>query len=123
MLFLKNKETAQVTEEKAPRPPRYDCVVRVGLNGFEGEAVLKNISAGGFLMESRTYAAITVGDHYTMQIKPDAASGLKLFELEVEVRWIQSAETRFSAGFLVMRHPADKSFDTYLEYVKTKSHR
>jgi hypothetical protein len=121
MLFLKNRETAQVAEEKVPRPPRYACVVRVGINGFEGEAVLRNISSGGFLMESRTYAAITVGDHYTIRIKPEAASGMALFELEVEVRWIQSTETRFSAGFLVMKHPADKSFDNYLDYVKTQN--
>jgi hypothetical protein len=122
MLFLKKKKVEK-TEARTPRPPRYGCVVRVGINGFEGEAVLGNISSGGFLMESRTYAAITVGEHYTIQIKPEAASGLEHFELEVEVRWIQSTETKFSAGFLVVRPPADKSFEKYLDYVKTKSRR
>jgi hypothetical protein len=116
MLFAKNKE--KVEAAKLPRRPRYRCVARVGINGFEGEAVLKNINLGGFLMESRTYAAIAVGEHYTMQIKPEDASRLKPFELEVEVRWIQSAETKFSAGFLVVKFPVDRSFEKYVDYIK-----
>jgi hypothetical protein len=121
MLFTRKKKKVEETEAQASRAPRYRCVVRVGINGFEGEAVLKNISSGGFLMESRTYAAILAGEHYTMHIKPEAASGVKVFALEVEVRWIRSTETMFSAGFLVVRPPADRSFEKYLDYVKTQS--
>jgi hypothetical protein len=121
MLFAKKKETVEKPEDQKSRAPRYTCVVRVGINGFEGEAVLKNISTGGFRMESRTYAAIAVGEHYTMQIRPESASGLKPFELEVEVRWIQSTETKFSAGFLVDKAPVEKSFEKYLDYVKAQS--
>jgi hypothetical protein len=121
MLFTKSKKKIEKTQDQASRAPRYDCVVKVGINGFEGEAVLKNVSNGGFLMESRTYAAITAGGHYTMQIKPEANSGLKLFELEVEVRWIRSTETKFSAGFLVVMYPVDRSFDKYLDYVKNQN--
>jgi hypothetical protein len=123
MLFTKSKKKTEAAEEQASRAPRYTCVVRVGINGFEGEAILRNISTGGFLMESRTYAAITTGEHYTMQIKPDAASGVNIFELEVEVRWIQSTETKFSAGFLVVRPPTDRSFEKYIDYVKTQNRR
>jgi hypothetical protein len=123
MLFVKRKKKTEAVEQQAPRAPRYTCVVKVGINGFEGEAALKNISTGGFLMESKTYAAITVGEHYTMRIKPEDASGMKLFELEVEVRWIQSTETKFSAGFLVVRPPADRSFEKYLDYIKTQQRR
>jgi hypothetical protein len=120
MLFSKKNEKVEEAEAPVARAPRYSCVVRVGINGFEGEALLKNISNGGFLMESRTYAAITVGEHYTMQIKPEAESGVQLFELEVEVRWIQSTETKFSAGFLIIKPPSDRSLEKYLDYVKTK---
>jgi vacuolar-type H+-ATPase subunit D/Vma8 len=120
MLFAKDKKKVEAVQKQPPRAPRYRCVVRAGINGFEGEAVLKNISSGGFLMESRTYAAIAVGEHYTIQIKPEAASGVKLFELEVEVRWIQSTETKFSAGFLVTKPPVDRSLEKYVDYVKTK---
>ncbi|MDR3193049.1 MAG: hypothetical protein LBT87_08295, partial [Treponema sp.] len=61
MLFVKSKKRVEKAQGQSPRPTRYNCIVRVGINGFEGEALLKNISSGGFLMESRTYAAITVG--------------------------------------------------------------
>jgi hypothetical protein len=120
MLFTKQKKVEAV-QAPAARPPRYVCVVRVGINGFEGEAILRNISSGGFLMESRTYAAIVVGDHYVMQIKPEAASGVKIFNLKVEVRWIKCTETRFSAGFLIVEPPVDRSFENYLEYIKNKN--
>jgi hypothetical protein len=118
MLFAKSKE--KVEAAPVSRPPRYDCVARISINGFEGEALLRNISAGGFLMESRTYAAIGVGDYYTMQMKPEADSGINNFELTVEARWIRSVETRFSAGFLVVNNNSvGRSFERYIEHIKT----
>jgi hypothetical protein len=121
MLFMKSKEKIEKAPKQNYRPPRYSCIVRVGINGFEGEARLKNISSGGFLMESRTYVAITAGDRYTMQIRPEADSGLKLFELAVEVRWIQSSEVKFSVGFLVIQPPSNRSFEKYFDHVKNKN--
>jgi hypothetical protein len=117
MAVTKGKEKAEAAQ--TPRQPRYSCVGKVSINGFEGEAVLRNISVGGFLMESRTYAAISVGDHYTMRIKPEADSGIQVFELAVEVRWIRSVETRFSAGFLVIDNPVGRSLERYIEHIKT----
>jgi hypothetical protein len=122
MLFLnKGKDENKVSPAENPRPPRYTSIARVRINGFEGEAVLRNISTGGFRMESRTYAAITVGDHYTMRIKPEAGSGLSPFDLEVEVRWIQSTETSFSSGFLIIKSPANRPFEKYIDYIKTRN--
>jgi hypothetical protein len=103
-----------------PRSPRYVSVARVCINGFEGEAVLRNISIGGFRIESRTYASITVGEHYVMWIRPEAVSKLSSIELEVEVRWIQSTETNFSAGLLVVKQPVDQSFAKYIDFIKTQ---
>jgi hypothetical protein len=120
MLFEKRKEKAEAAQDICSRPPRYNCVARVGINGFEGEAALKNISTGGFLMQSRTYVAIRVGEHYTMRLKPEDASGIKLFELEVEVRWVQSTETSFSAGFLIVKQYIDRVFEKYIEYIKNR---
>jgi hypothetical protein len=121
MLFAKKKKTTGEDQAQIPRTSRYDCVVKVGINGFEGEAVLKNISRGGFLMESKTYAALTVEERYTMQIKPEAISGVRSFSLEVEVRWIQSSETKFKAGFLVVSPPVDGYFEKYLDYIKIRN--
>jgi hypothetical protein len=117
LLFKKKEKTARTVLKENPRPSRYNTVARIRINGFEGEAVLRNISIGGFRMESRTYAAIGTGEHYAIQIIPEAASRVQPIELEVDVRWIQSTETRFNSGFLIIKPPADRSFDKYIEYI------
>jgi hypothetical protein len=120
-LFKSKEKNSQPPPKESPRQPRYTSIARVRINGFEGEAALRNVSIGGFRMESRTYAAMTVGEHYTIQIMPEAASGIKLIELEVDVRWIQSTETSFSSGFLIIKHPLGPAFEQYLEYIKNQS--
>jgi hypothetical protein len=120
MVFMEKNKAVKPASRESPRPPRYTSIARVGINGFEGEAVLRNISIGGFRMESRTYVAISVGEHYIMRIKPEAASNLRPFELEVEVRWIQSTETSFNSGFLVVTPPIDRSFEKYVDYIKVR---
>jgi hypothetical protein len=123
MLFFKRKKNTEeaVLLQEAPRAPRYAAVARVCINNFEGEAALRNISSGGFRMESRTYAAITVGERHIMQIKPEKVAGLNAFELEVEVRWVQSSETSFNSGFLVIKPPLDKSLEKYIAYIARRS--
>jgi hypothetical protein len=96
-------------------------VARIRINGFEGEAVLRNINSGGFRMESRTYAAITVGERYGMKIIPESASNISPFDLEIEARWVQNTEKSFSAGLRVASPSANKIFDKYVNYVKTHS--
>lgn len=120
MFFKKRQMTGQPSSREMSRAPRYGCVARIGIKGFEGEAVLRNINQGGFRMESKTFAAITAREHCTIRIKPEAASGIKPFELEVEVRWIQSTEKSFNAGFLVVRPSADKHFEKYIDYIKSR---
>ncbi|MDR2096162.1 MAG: PilZ domain-containing protein [Treponema sp.] len=120
MLFMNKEKTANgvSSNETTVRAPRYTSVARLCINGFEGEAVIRNISLGGFRMESRTYAAITIGEHYIMQIKPEASAQIPLFELEVEVRWVQSTESSFSAGFLI-KSSFDRSLEKYIDYIKS----
>ncbi|MDR2245831.1 MAG: PilZ domain-containing protein [Treponema sp.] len=118
MLFKTKQKDMRPFPGESSRPPRYVSVTRVSINGFEGEAVLRNVSTGGFRMESRTYVTIAVGEHYVMWIKPESASGLEPFELEVEVRWVQSTENKFSSGFLIVKYPSDGSIDKYIRYVK-----
>jgi hypothetical protein len=118
MAFFKNRNSPPRSgDAQKPREPRLACAAFVGINGFEGEAVLSNISAGGFCMESGAYAAFTPGERHVMRIQPEDASNLRPFELEVEVRWIKSAETQFSVGFLITRRPPDRSFEKYMEWI------
>ncbi|MDR0585792.1 MAG: hypothetical protein LBG26_00980 [Treponema sp.] len=102
----------------ASRAPRYNSVARVRINGFEGEAVLRNASIGGFCMKSRTYAAIQTGERYTIWIQPERSANISAFELKVEVRWTQSSETSFSSGFLIVSAPANNHYEKYIDHVK-----
>jgi hypothetical protein len=99
------------------RAPRYSALAQVRINGFEGQALLRNINQGGFCMESRTYAAITLGDHYTMEIIPESATNLRPFKLDVEVRWVRSTEKSFNSGFLILTPPADRSLERYVAQI------
>ncbi|MDR2662285.1 MAG: hypothetical protein LBC31_04735 [Treponema sp.] len=119
-MFFKNTQKAGVFPV-IPREPRYTCIARMSINGFDGEAVLRNINRRGFLMESRTFVIIEVGKNYVMRIKPEAASGLNSFGLEVEVRWVRSAETRFNSGFLITGDITDRSFERYIGYIKSRN--
>jgi hypothetical protein len=114
----KKKEITPPPEAASPRAPRYNSVARVRINGFEGEAVLRNVSIGGFRMESRTYAAIQVGERYTMWIQPESSANVSVFELEVEVRWVQSNETSFSCGFLIVSVPINPYYAKYIDRIK-----
>jgi hypothetical protein len=118
----KNRKGADASGDAIkPRDPRYACSALVGIAGFEGQALLRNIGAAGCRMESKTYAALAPGERHVLRIQPEASSNIKPFEAEAEVRWIKSAETRFNAGFLIRGRPADKSFEKYLEHLKGRS--
>jgi hypothetical protein len=121
MLFKSQTKTSQVSPEAAPRPPRYTSLARISMNGFEGEAVLRNVSIGGFRMESKTYVTITVGDRYAIVIKPENASRLQAFEMEVEVRWVKSSETSFNCGFSITKPPDGRSLEKYIDYIRIKN--
>ena len=120
MFFKKKQTTGGPSSREMPRAPRYRCVARIGIKGFEGEAVLRNINSGGFRMESKTFAALTAHEHCVIRIKPEAASGIKPFDLEVEVRWIQSTEKSFNSGFLVIGPSAGEDFEKYIDYIKSR---
>jgi hypothetical protein len=120
-LSKKKQSAAETAAQEQRREPRYSTLARVRVNGFEGEAVLRNINSGGFRMESRTYAAISVGERYGMKIIPESASNISPFDLEIEARWVQNTEKSFNSGFQIAGSPGDKTFDRYLNYIKAQS--
>ncbi|MDR1142865.1 MAG: hypothetical protein LBK77_01445 [Spirochaetaceae bacterium] len=119
-MFFRTKQKTVAVPGETPRDPRYTCIAKVSINGFEGEAVLRNVNRGGFCMESRTYIIIKTGENYVMQIKPETASGMDPFEMKVEVRWVRSAESNFNSGFLIAGN-RDISFENYVNYIKTRT--
>jgi hypothetical protein len=121
MFFTERKKAVQEdTFQDQRKEPRYSAVARIRVNGFEGEAVLRDINSTGFQMESKTYAAIIVGEHYNMQIVPENVANIPPIDLEVEVRWVRNAEVSFNSGFLITGRPSDKAFDKYMIFIKTR---
>jgi hypothetical protein len=122
MLFFKSKKSGEADSPAATvnRAPRYGSLALVSVNGYEGAAVLRNVSQSGFRMESKTFVEMELGNVLTMQITPEASSGIKQFEIKVEVRWIQSAREKFSAGFMLVQGE-NRFFQKYVEFLKDSS--
>jgi hypothetical protein len=110
-------------------------MARISIEGFEGEAVMRNIGPGGFRMESRTHREIAVHTLCSVRVDPEDGSGIQAFDLEAEVRWVQSSEDILSAGFMVPGSEsgkvaadsyaagshAEESFKSYVAYRKQSS--
>jgi hypothetical protein len=120
MLFFKPKK--KELEEKSPpvtdRAPRYESLAVVNINGYEGMAVLTNVSQTGFRMESKTFVEIEIGSTYTIRISPPSFTGIQDFDATVEVRWAQSSLEKFSLGLMLIQG-GNRFFQKYIDYAKT----
>jgi hypothetical protein len=120
MAFFKKKKEEEDKDEAVQRSPRYNSVAGVYINGFDGQALLKNISVGGFCMQSKTFAALVPGEEYGMKISPEKPSGLDAFDVEVEVRWVRSEVSRFEAGLLIAGSPSVREMEKYINYLASR---
>jgi hypothetical protein len=121
MALFKRKENP-TEEETIQRAPRYNSIAGVCINGFDGQALLKNISIGGLCMQSKTYAALIPGEKHIMKISPEVSTGRDAFKIEVEVRWVRSEVSRFEAGLLLTKPPnhfpmENQELVKYLDYL------
>jgi hypothetical protein len=119
LFFRKRKTEKNTADEKMMRAPRYVSLAMISINGFEGQAALRNVSTGGFCMESRTFASMDIGASYGIRVTTEEHAGINSFELTVEVRWILSSLERFSVGFRVIQG-GGRSFERYVEYLKDR---
>lgn len=123
MFFFKPKTGEAADPEVAAavsRAPRYGSIAFVNINGYEGMAMLRNVSQSGFRMESKTFVEMELGNVFTMWITPELASGVKRFEIKVEVRWIQSTQDKFSVGFMITES-GNRSLQRYVDFLKHSS--
>jgi hypothetical protein len=122
LFFKKRKDEENTADEKTTRAPRYASLAMVNINGFEGQAVLRNVSVGGFCMESKTFADMDVGASYGIRVTPEEHAGISHFELTVEVRWILSSPEKFSVGFRIVQG-ASRAFEKYVDFLKDRHRR
>jgi hypothetical protein len=122
LVFEKGKNEENTINGKIARAPRYVSLAMVSINGFEGMAALRNVSAGGFCMESKTFVDLNVGASYGIHVIPEEYTGIGHFELTVEVRWILSSPEKFSAGFRIVQG-VGRAFEKYVDYLKERHQR
>jgi hypothetical protein len=123
MLFFKPRKKGEISSGTAAaveRAPRYGSLALVNVNGYEGMAILRNVSQTGFRMESKTFVEMELGSILTMQITPEIHSGIKPFEIKVEVRWIVSTGEKFSAGFMLVQG-GSLFFQRYVDFLKSST--
>jgi hypothetical protein len=113
----------EVPSVEKRRDTRYLSVAGIGIHGFEGEALLSDVSNGGFRMESKTYISLGAGECYTIKITPEPAAQLGSFELTVAVRWERSTVSSFEAGFSIIESHTDQLFKRYIDYLSENKPR
>jgi hypothetical protein len=97
---------------------RYESMVHIRIQGFDGYALIRNINSSGFCMASKTYVALNRGEIHQMQIMPEEATGISTIELEVEVRWTRTTEKTFAAGFQILQ--SNSALRAYISYLEAK---
>ncbi|MDR1866737.1 MAG: PilZ domain-containing protein [Treponema sp.] len=112
--------TLNIDQRKAER---FSSIAQVTVDGFSGYAVLNDMSPTGFSITSKTYVALIPQEHYMMCIIPEPQANLESFELEVEVRWVQSEETTFHAGLAIVYAPNESIVQHYIDYLKLHGKR
>jgi ABC-type transporter Mla subunit MlaD len=109
--------SARTPDNARPRNQRFNCKARVRITGFDGCALLRDVSEGGFCLESGTYIALKVGQQHEIAIRPAEETGIAPFTLTVEVRWVRSTESAFRCGFKVAGMTgAEEAFPQFVQY-------
>jgi hypothetical protein len=97
---------------------RYDTLARAVIpGGFEGDALLKDLSVAGCRVESTTLMQMTPGKKCSVLVKPEAASGVDGFDIEAEVRWVREHGGVWEAGLFILKSPKGKFFQRYVDYL------
>jgi hypothetical protein len=101
MFFKKNKKELgdQFAVFHERDVPRFASGGGIAIEGFEGEARVKNVSASGCCLESVTYAALVPDKVYRLTISPGEGSPVKAFNILMKLNWARSSEMLFEAGF------------------------
>jgi hypothetical protein len=61
------------------------------------------------------------GEQYTIEITPVAESGITVFSVKVEARWVKSEVDRFNVGFLIVKSAAEKYLAKYIDSLQAQS--
>jgi hypothetical protein len=123
-LFKKKNDVQDQTAVFYQRSfPRYDSQADFFIEGFEGMALLKNVSLPGLALESVTYVSLNPKEVHAITLVPEPDSAQDPISLKAEVAWTRSSEHRFEAGFCITDYQDGDSTPVarYVAYLKSRS--
>jgi hypothetical protein len=98
--------------------PRYQSFAHVWIpEVLEGECFLKNISVTGCCVECAGVTGIQPNTRYELNIKPEGASHIGSFEIQVECKWVRGDDSSTEIGFCIIASPKGKQFQNYVDYL------
>ncbi|MDR1868283.1 MAG: PilZ domain-containing protein [Treponema sp.] len=122
VFFRKVKpETTIKKEEENRKLPRYSSIASVRIDGFDGVALVKDMSDSGCCIESLAYLELDPGEIYHISIFPEITANIPCFKLDVKMVWSKSSETCFETGLELVESPTDKELQHYLDYLKWRT--
>jgi hypothetical protein len=104
-----------IFDRKSKRLPSQACAYIE--NVTTGDALLKDISVTGCRLEHTAKIDGLAGQQYTITIKPEAASNIGTFEVLAVLRWINTENCSYEAGFQILESPHGKFFSRYVDYL------
>ena len=97
---------------------RYESFAKIIVEGISEEGiVLKDISVTGCRVKASTYIEIKPHNQYELTIVPEESSEIDSFDLAVEAKWVGVEVDSFEFGFNIVRSPAGKQFENYVDYL------
>jgi len=100
------------------RSPRYRSLAHVRIiDTEERKCLVKNISITGCCVECDDVTDIQTNTPYQLKIKPEGASHIGSFQLEVECKWIRKDPNAAELGFAITASPKGKKFQRYVDYL------
>jgi hypothetical protein len=122
MFFKKKKEelSDQFAVIQKRKDPRYALSAGITIEGFEGEALLGNISVSGCFLESITYVGLKPTQIYKAKIIPNPEDGIEAFNLSLELNWTKSSEAFFEAGFSLGDGKTSPQLERYVKLLHSR---
>ena len=100
------------------RNPRYESIAHAEIPGIlEGKSVLKNISITGCCVECTGSVNLQDDTEYQLEIKPEGASHIGNFSLQVEHRWIRKDGDATEIGLDIVASPKGRHFQRYVDFL------
>jgi len=97
---------------------RYQTLARAKIKGVnEGETLLRDISVTGCHVECTNYSEITLNKQYKLEVIPESAANIGVFEFLAESKWIRTGNYSCEIGFSIVESPKKKHFQRYVDYL------